>query len=141
MHDLYLRRHDRINNWDLVDRAAPYVVERYLLDKPRTVLYDLARSTDPRRRRTAIVSTYAFFRSGELDDTFAIAELLVSDSNEYVQKATGSWLRKAGTRDQAQLVRFLEQHAAAMARVTLRYATERLAPDVRTRLRNIKSAR
>lgn len=36
--ELYLRRHDRIDNWDLVDRSAPHVVGRYLLDKPRDVL-------------------------------------------------------------------------------------------------------
>jgi len=44
LYDLYLRRHDRINNWDLVDRSAPYVVGGYLLDKPRDILYKLARS-------------------------------------------------------------------------------------------------
>jgi hypothetical protein len=60
--DLYLRRHDRINNWDLVDRAAPHVIGGYLADKPRDALYRLARSADPWERRTAIVSTYYFIR-------------------------------------------------------------------------------
>src|SRR5215211_896500 len=31
--DLYIRRHDRIDSWDLVDRSAPYVVGGYLFDK------------------------------------------------------------------------------------------------------------
>jgi len=70
--DLYVRRHDRINNWDLVDRAAPYVVGGYLAEKPRDVLYRLARSRNPWERRTAIVSTYFFIRSGDLDDTFRL---------------------------------------------------------------------
>jgi hypothetical protein len=35
LYDLYLRRHDRINNWDLVDLASYYVVGKYLEDKPR----------------------------------------------------------------------------------------------------------
>ena len=138
--DLYLRRHDCIDNWDLVDRAAPHVIGGYLLEKPRDVLYRLARSENPWERRTAIVSTYAFIRRNEVDDTFQIAELLVADPNEYVQKATGSWLREAGKRAEDRLIQVLEQHAAAMPRVTLRYATEKLAPDVRTRLRNMKSA-
>jgi len=39
--ELYIRRHNRINTWDLVDRSAPYVVGSYLRDKPRDILYRL----------------------------------------------------------------------------------------------------
>ena len=136
--DLYLRRHDRTHTWDLVDRAAPHVVGRYLMDQPRDILYRLARSENPWERRTAIVSTYYFIRAGELDDTFRIAEILVSDLHELVQKATGSWLREAGKKDEARLVRFLEKHAPNMPRVTLRYATEKLDKDVRASLMKMK---
>ncbi|HET9012698.1 MAG TPA: DNA alkylation repair protein [Gemmatimonadaceae bacterium] len=131
--DLYIRRHDRINNWDLVDRAAPYVVGGYLADKPRTVLDRLARSANPWERRTAIVSTYYFIRAGDLDDTFRIAELLVRDDHELVQTAVGSWIREAGKRDQPRLVRFLEKHARAMPRKMLRYAAEKLPPALRAK--------
>lgn len=124
--DLYLRRHDRINNWDLVDRAAPHVVGAYLADKPRDVLYTLARSRNPWERRTAIVSTWYFIRVDDVDDTFQIAEILVNDKHELVQKGVGSWLREAGKRDEQQLVRFLEQHAGSMPRTMLRYAVEKL---------------
>lgn len=124
--DLYIRRHDRINNWDLVDRAAPYVVGGYLADKPRKILYRLARSRNPWERRTAIVSTYYFIRAGDLEDTFGIAAILSKDKHELVQKAVGSWIREAGKKDQAQLVRFLETHAASMPRTMLRYAVEKL---------------
>jgi 3-methyladenine DNA glycosylase AlkD len=133
LYDLYLRRHDRINNWDLVDRAAPYVVGGYLADRPRTILYKLARSRNPWERRTAIVSTYYFIRSGDVDDTFRVAELLAKDKHELVQKAVGSWIREAGKRDQKQLVRFLEKHADSMPRTMLRYAVEKLPPAQRTR--------
>ena len=124
--ELYMRRHDRINNWDLVDRAAPYVVGGYLADKSRKDLYRLARSRNPWERRTAIVSTYYFIRSGDLDDTFGIAALLVKDKHELVQKAVGSWIREAGKKDQKQLVLFLETHGGAMSRTMLRYAVEKL---------------
>ena len=133
LYDLYLRRHDRINNWDLVDRAAPYVVGGYLADKPRAVLYKLARSKNPWERRTAIVSTYYFIRAGDVDDTFGVAELLVNDKHELVQKAVGSWLREAGKKDQKQLVRFLDKHAASMPRTMLRYSVEKLPPAQRTK--------
>ena len=131
--DLYIRRHDRINNWDLVDRAAPHVVGAYLADKPRDLLYKLARSKNPWERRTAIVSTWYFIRSNDVDDTFAIAELLVNDKHELVQKGVGSWLREAGKRDQKQLVRFLEKHAGSMSRTMLRYAVEKLPPAQRAK--------
>jgi len=131
--DLYIRRHDRINNWDLVDRAAPYVVGAYLTDKPRDVLYRLARSANPCERRTAIVSTYYFIRDGDIDETFRIAELLVADQNDLVQKAVGSWIREAGKKDQRRLVRFLETHSASMPRTMLRYAAEKLPARTRAK--------
>jgi 3-methyladenine DNA glycosylase AlkD len=131
--DLYTRRHDRINNWDLVDRAAPHVVGGYLADKSRQTLYDLARSTNPWKRRTAIVSTWYFIRAGDVDDTFRIAELLVDDEHALVQKAVGSWLREAGKRDQPRLVRFLDAHAGAMPRAVLRCAMERLPGKTRAK--------
>ena len=131
--DLYIRRHDRINNWDLVDRAAPYVVGAYLADKPRDVLYRLARSANPCERRTAIVCTYYFIRDGDIDETFRIAELLVADQNDLVQKAVGSWIREAGKKDQRRLVRFLETHSESMPRTMLRYAAEKLPPRTRAK--------
>ncbi len=131
--DLYLRRHERINNWDLVDRAAPHVVGRYLADRPRKVLYRLAKSKNPWERRTAIVSTYYFIRTGDLDDTFGIADRLAGEEHDLVQKAVGSWLREAGKKDRARLVGFLQQHAPKMPATMLRYATEQLSPDLRSK--------
>ena len=129
--DLYIRRHDRINAWDLVDRSAIWVVGEYLRDKPRDILYRLARSSNPWERRTAILSTAAFIRRGDLDDTFAIAELLRDDGHDLVHKAVGWMLREAGKVDERRLRAYLDTHAAAMPRVMLRYAIEKLDPDIR----------
>jgi hypothetical protein len=129
--DLYLRRHDRIDNWDLVDLAAPNVIGDYLLGRPREVLYDLARSANPWERRTAIYSTLAFVRKGDVTDTFGIARILLNDPHDLVQKPTGGMLREAGKKDEPALLAFLDIHAAAMPRTMLRYAVERLEPSVR----------
>ena len=129
--ELYIRRHDRIDTWDLVDRAAIWVVGEYLRDKPRDVLDRLAGSERPMERRTAILSTYAFIRRGELDDAYRIAERLADDDDPLVQKAVGWMLREAGKRDAARQAAFLEAHAATMPRVMLRYAIEKLEPDRR----------
>jgi 3-methyladenine DNA glycosylase AlkD len=124
--DLYLKRHDKINNWDLVDRSAPYVVGGFLFDKPRTILTKLAKSKNVWERRTAIVSTYFFIRQGEVADTFKIAELLVKDEHDLIQKAVGSWVREAGKKEPRMLLNFLDKHSSAMPREMLRYAIEKL---------------
>lgn len=134
--DLYLRKHDRINNWDLVDRAAPHVIGEYLVDKDRSVLDRLARSDDPHERRTAIVATHAFIKRNEVADTFRIAGILADDDDEYVQKAIASWTREAGKRDEDALVRFLMDHKAQLPRPTITAASKRLPPDVRTELQS-----
>jgi 3-methyladenine DNA glycosylase AlkD len=124
--DVYIKRHDRINNWDLVDRSAPYVVGGYLFDKSRAVLYKLAKSKNVWERRTSIVSTYFFIRQNDLKDTFRIAEQLVRDKHDLIQKAVGSWIREAGKKDKQKLLAFLDKYSATMPRTMLRYAIERL---------------
>jgi 3-methyladenine DNA glycosylase AlkD len=136
--DLYIRRHDRINTWDLVDRSAPYVVGGYLFDKPRKILYKLARSKNMPERRTAMVSTGYFIRQGDIDDTFKIAELLLDDDQELIHKATGWMLRAAGGVDRQRLLKFLDQHATTMPRTTLRYAMEHLDKKKRDHYLNMK---
>jgi hypothetical protein len=131
--ELYLRRHDRINDWDLVDRAAPNVVGGYLFDKPRDILYELARSDNPWERRTAMASTYFFIREDELDDTFKLAEILVDDPNKMVQKAMGGFLREAGRQNAQRLLDFLNRYAANMPREMLKRAVEHLEGELKTR--------
>ena len=131
LYDLYLRRHDRIDTWDLVDRAAPHVVGGYLWDKPREPLYRLAASPHWYERRTSIVSTWFFIRNGDLDDTFRLAQILANDPEDLVQKAVGGWIREAGKRDEQRLRDFLDRNAATMPRTALRYAIERLPSDAR----------
>jgi len=139
--ELYLRRHDAIDTWDLVDRSAIWVVGEYLRDHPRAVLDELAASPDPNRRRTAILATFAFIRHDDLDDAMRVAEALVDDSRDTVAKAVGWMLREVGKRDEARLAAFLDRHAATMPRVALRYATEKLDPDVRAAYLARKAAR
>lgn len=129
--ELYIKRHNRINNWDLVDRSAPYVIGGYLFDKPRDILYDLAVSENMWERRTAIVSTYFFIRQNQLDDTFKIAEILVNDTEDLIHKAAGGWIREAGKKDKQKLISFLDKHAAIMPRVFLRNAIEKLDKEER----------
>ena len=124
--NLYIRRHDRINTWDLVDRSAIWVVGGYLIDKPRKTLYKLAKSKMMAERRTAIVSTLFFIGKDDLDDTYKLAEMMLYDKEELIHKANGWALRFAGDKDKKRLLKFLDKYAATMPRVTLRYALEKM---------------
>jgi 3-methyladenine DNA glycosylase AlkD len=134
----YIDNHKWIDNWGLVDRSAPYVVGGYLHKKDKKELYDLAESENPMERRTAIVSTYYFIRKNEIEDTFKIAEILVYDQDENVQKAVGSWIREAGKRNGEKLKKFLDKHAIEMPRITLRYAIEKFDKELKAYYLNLK---
>jgi 3-methyladenine DNA glycosylase AlkD len=141
LYELYLRRTDRINDWDLVDISAHQVIGGWLLDKPRDVLYRLARSPRWWERRIAMFATLAFVRAGDLDDTFALAELLVHDNHDLVQKVVGGMLREAGRHDRARLLGFLDTHAATAPRLLLllRDVIEHLEPEQRAHYLDLRA--
>lgn len=133
-YELYLRRHDRIDTWDMVDRAAPRVVGEYLLHRPRDPLFELAASSDPLRRRTAMTAPLAFVRARDADalaDLYRLAALLLDDPDPIVAKPVGIALRHVGAVDPCGLVAFLEANGERMPRPILRAAVEKLPPGTR----------
>ncbi|RXZ48529.1 DNA alkylation repair protein [Agromyces fucosus] len=138
LYELYLRRHDRIDQWDLVDLAARDVVGGYLLERDRSPLAGLAASAFWPERRTALVATFAFLRRGELDDAYGLAETLAEDPEPLVQKALGWVLRAAGDHDRGRLTDFVERHAATMPRAALRAAIEHYDRPERARILAIR---
>lgn len=133
LYELYLRRHDRINNWDLVDLAAWWVVGSYLVDKPRDVLHQLAGSANMWERRTAILATFPFIKRKQFADPFAIAEVLMEDHEDLIHKACGGMLRAVSDEDIGAFGAFMDKHAARMPRTMLRYAVEKLPAGERKR--------
>lgn len=127
----YLANTHRINNWDLVDLSAPHIVGKYLADKPRAILYELAASPLLWDNRIAIVSTFAFIKAKDLDDTFRLALLLTGHTHDLMHKAVGWMLREAGKRDMARLRAFVYGHVHQMPRTMLRYAIEKFPEDER----------
>jgi len=137
LYDLYLRRHDRINNWDLVDLGAMHVVGRHLADAPpeaRAVLHQLAASPSIWERRTALYATFYFIRHGETQDALTIVERLIEDPEDLIHKATGAVLRAVGG---DQLLAFLDRHAARMPRTMLTTAMEHLTPEQKAHYRSL----
>ena len=130
----YLSHTARINNWDLVDSSASYILGTHLLDataKQRKILYTLARSKDLWERRIALIATLAFIRNDDYADTLAIVELLLPDRHDLIHKASGWMLREVGKRSPDTLRHFLHTHASSMPRTTLRYAIERFPEQER----------
>lgn len=123
--DFYLKNTNNINNWDLVDLSVYKILGCYLLDKPRAVLYRLACSKNLWERRIAIIATFAFIRQNDFTDTFQIAQKLLLDKHDLIQKAVGWMLREVGKRDLAREEDFLRQHYRLMPRTMLRYAIEK----------------
>lgn len=132
--NFYLRHTRRMNNWDLVDAAAPYILGRHLKTRSRKVLHAFAVSRNLWERRIAIVSTLALIRGGDVDETFRIAEKLLADKHDLIHKAVGWALRESGKVSPEQLVAFLQRHYERIPRTTLRYAIERFAPQRRKQL-------
>lgn len=127
--DFYLSHTTFINNWDLVDLSCYPLLGVWLLDKDRTLLYDLARNGKTIwEQRIGIVSTMTFVRAGQLDDTFAIAELFLNENehlHDLLEKAVGWLLREAGKRDSERLANWLYPRASSMPRTMLRYSIEK----------------
>ena len=133
--DFYLSHTAFINNWDLVDLSCYELLGTWLLDKDRSLLYDLARNGKTLwEQRIGIVSTMQFLRHGELDATYAIAEIYLSKPqplHDLLQKAGGWLLREAGKRDEQRLKDWLATRYQTMPRTMLRYAIEKFTEEER----------
>lgn len=142
IYDFYLSNSKWINNWDLVDCSAEYIVGEWLKDKPTKikVLLKLAGSELLWDRRIAMIATFAFIKEGSPDATLLIAEKLLSDKHDLIQKAVGWMLREVGKRvDRVVLFQFLDQYGSTMPRTSLRYAIEHLQPNQRQHYLDLKA--
>ncbi len=138
IYDFYLSQTARINNWDLVDLSAPYIVGEYLKDKSREDLYRLKDSGLLWEQRIAVVSTYTLIKNGDFIDILALSEHFVTYAashagklHDLMQKAVGWMLREIGKRDKDLLVQFLEKYCKVMPRTMLRYAIEKFPEEER----------
>jgi 3-methyladenine DNA glycosylase AlkD len=127
----YLNNTAKINNWDLVDSSAAYIVGAYLRDRDKKPLYKLARSGNLWKRRIAIIATFYFIKNYEFDDALRLSEILINDQEDLIHKAVGWMLREIGKRDNKTEEAFLKMHYQNMPRTMLRYAIEKFPEEKR----------
>ena len=131
--DLYLKKIDRVNNWDLVDASAHYILGAWLEDKDRSILYKLAATDHLWKNRIAVVSTFHFIRNNDLKDLLQLSEQLLQHPHDLMHKAIGWMLREGWKRDPSRIEQFILTHRATMPRTMLRYAIEKMEEGKRLR--------
>ncbi len=133
IYQYYMDHLTAINNWDLVDSSAPYIVGDYLYKHPEKskILIDFSHSENLWVRRISIVSTFTFIKNNEFNTTLEIAKLLLNDNHDLIHKAVGWMLREIYKRDEILIKQFLRQNYAQIPRTTLRYAIERMDKEER----------
>lgn len=131
IYQFYLKNIKHVNNWNLVDNSAHYIVGAHLWSRDRTILLKLAESQDLWERRIAIVATWYFIKQQDFNDTIKIVTMLMHDTEDLLHKACGWMLREVGKQQVSTLNDFLDSYCTRMPRVMLRYAIERFPENER----------
>ena len=131
IYSLYMNSTKYVNNWDLVDSSASYIVGAYLADKDKQPIYDMAKSESLWERRISIMSTFHFIRNNDFSDALKISEILIDDREDLIHKAVGWMLREIGNRSLAIEEEYLREHYKKMPRTMLRYSIEKLPKEKR----------
>lgn len=130
IYEFYIKNTKFVNNWDLVDLSSHKIVGGYLIDKPKDILFKLAASKNIWEKRIAMVSTYNFISNKDYKDALKIAEILVEDTDDLIQKAVGWMLKEVGNRNKDVEIKFLNKHYKKMGRTALRAALEKFPKTV-----------
>ncbi len=131
--DLYLKKIDRINNWDLVDSSAHKILGPHLQDRSRKILTEFSNANHLWKQRIAMMTTLHFIKQGDFVVTLRIAKKYLKHDHDLIHKITGWMLREIGKIDQVVLLDFLDTYADQMPRTMLRYAIEKLPQQMRKR--------
>jgi 3-methyladenine DNA glycosylase AlkD len=127
----YLDNLHGTNNWDLVDSSAHKILGPWLMDRDRSLLYEMAGSGELWQQRIAVITTFHFIRQRQYDDTLKLAVLLMDHPHDLIHKAVGWMLREVGKLDYQVAFDFLKAYYREMPRTMLRYAIERFDPETR----------
>jgi 3-methyladenine DNA glycosylase AlkD len=123
-----------VSNWASCDTLCNHTIGTYLMMYPDKVseLKEWARSVNRWVRRGSAVTLIVPARKGKfLSDIFEIAEILLLDKDDLVQKGYGWMLKAASEAHQEAVFQFVMKHKDVMPRTSLRYAIEKMPVDLK----------
>ena len=136
--DLLVLRHfidTYITNWAACDGFCNHAVGDFIEKYPDSVeeLKRWTQSENRWMRRAAAVSLIVPAKHGKfLGDVFAIADLLLTDTDDMVQKGYGWLLKEASRQHTDEVFEYVMKNKRAMPRTALRYAIELMPKDLKT---------
>ncbi|MDD2416769.1 MAG: DNA alkylation repair protein [Parabacteroides sp.] len=123
-----------VDNWASCDTLCNHTVGEFIEMYPQFLskLKEWATSENRWMRRAAAVTLIIPARKGLfLNDIFEIAELLLADKDDLVQKGYGWMLKAASQAYQTEVVDFVIKYKTTMPRTALRYAIEKMPQEMK----------
>jgi 3-methyladenine DNA glycosylase AlkD len=130
--EMWLTEH--VNSWGACDDLCTHALGDFIYQFPALIpkTREWARSSDRWMRRASAVSLiYSVRRKERLQDVFKTADLLLTDQDVMVQKGYGWMLKEASNRYPRQVFDYVMKNRREMPRTALRYAIEKLSPELR----------
>jgi len=124
--DLYIDKADKMNNWDLVDSSAHFILGKWLEKRDRKILYEFAQSTSLWKNRIALISTLHFIRKYDFEDTLRLCEISLTHQHDLIHTAAGWRLKERFKKDPNPTYKFIDKFKEKMPRTMLRYAIEKM---------------
>jgi 3-methyladenine DNA glycosylase AlkD len=123
-----------ITNWANCDTFCNHSVGDFVMMYPQYILRlkEYAKSNKRWVKRASAVSLIIPARKEFFhDEIFEIAEILLTDKDDLVRKAYGWMLKACSESDQKRVFNFVKKHKSIMPRVSLRYAIEKMPPELK----------
>ncbi len=126
--------HDYLTNWADCDTLCNHTIGMFVMQYPEYIAALKKWTTSSKRfvKRAAAVTLIIPARKGLfLNDIFEIATTLLHDKDDLVQKGYGWMLKAASEAHREEVFDFVMKHKATMPRTALRYAIEKMPPEMR----------
>jgi 3-methyladenine DNA glycosylase AlkD len=123
-----------VNNWASCDTLCNHTIGTFIEMYPRFLpeLKKWAGSGNRWVRRGSAVTLIIPARKGKFhDDIEEIADILLEDKDDLVQKAYGWMLKAASQYDQKRIFEYVLRNKKRMPRTALRYAIEKMSPELK----------
>lgn len=125
-----------VNNWASCDTLCNHTVGKFIEMYPEYIvrLKDFAKSDNRWVRRAASVTLIIPARKGKfLNDILEIADILLLDKDDLVQKGYGWMLKAASEANQQAIFEYVIKNKSVMPRTSLRYAIEKMPKDMKSK--------